>query len=66
MEKLSGDPQGIQALKDMAQTHRDYLKFLLVECQTSIDHRAPFTGPDGVNYVLQLMAGGEMQVSRAS
>ena len=50
--KIVGDANGIAALKQLVADHRDYLKFLIAEAQTSTDHHAPFRGPDGTRWEL--------------
>ncbi len=65
MEKISGAPQGIEALKVLAGEDKNYLRFLLTEASTCTDHAAPFTGKDGVKYRLVVdPASGRMEVQR--
>jgi hypothetical protein len=45
-----GDPEGVTALKALATTHREYLKFLLNEAQTSSNHAAVFKTDDGTRW----------------
>jgi len=45
--KLSGDPEGIQILKDMMQNRIEYLKYLITEAKTNFDHSARFKNQDG-------------------
>ncbi len=63
MDKLSGDEQGIAALKVLARERRDYLKFLLAEAQTSVDGSATFTGADGEKYLLRADGAGHLTVT---
>lgn len=60
-----GDPDGIAALKQLAETSRDFLKFLITEARSASDHVAPFTAADGGRWRLRLVAGGDLQVERA-
>ena len=50
--KIVGDADGIAALKELVSDHRDYLKFLITEAQSSTDHHAPFRGRDGTRWEL--------------
>ena len=64
--QLVGDPDGIAALKELAQNSREFMKFLISEAQTSTHHTAPFTGPDGTKWQLVLKAGSsDLEVQRA-
>jgi hypothetical protein len=66
MERLSGDPAGIAALKEMASTHREFLKYLITEARTNSDHCATFQAENGTKWVLHLdMATGKLEVSAA-
>jgi hypothetical protein len=65
MSQIDGDPEGVQALKALASENRDYLKFLLTEAKTSIDHTVAFSSKAGVKYVLKVHAEGKMEVVRA-
>jgi len=68
--QVVGDPEGVAALKAMASEHRDYLKFLLGEAQSSTTHTAPFRAPDGTRWeiVLHPTRGekGEIEVRKAA
>jgi hypothetical protein len=65
IDRVTGEPDGIAALRAMVHEHRDYLKFLLVEAQTNADHRATFKAPDGTQYALRLdVLTGAMEVTR--
>jgi hypothetical protein len=65
--KLVGDPDGIAALKELVGDHRDYLKFLLGEAQSSSDHHAAFRGNDGTRWELVLhLETGDLEVRRAA
>ncbi|MEW6775155.1 MAG: hypothetical protein AB1405_02575 [Bdellovibrionota bacterium] len=50
--ELTGDPQGIEALKKIKDTNATYLKFLLQEVQTSFEGTVPFKAADGTEYKL--------------
>lgn len=64
--KLVGDQEGIAALKELAQSSRDYLKFLMTEAQSASDRIAPFTGGDGTKWQLVLLLdSGDFEVRRA-
>lgn len=65
--QLVGDPEGVAALKELAQNSREFLKFLISEAQTATNHVAPFTGPDGTKWQLVLKPGSsDLEVQRAS
>ncbi len=67
MEKISGDPQGIEVLKALVEENRDYMRFLLTEAQTNVDHAAPFSSRDGAKYLLKLdPASGRLEVTPAA
>ncbi|HUS64605.1 MAG TPA: hypothetical protein VMZ28_08695 [Kofleriaceae bacterium] len=64
--QLVGDPEGVAALKELAQNSREFLKFLITEAQTSLNHTAPFTGTDGTKWQLVLKPGSsDLEVQRA-
>lgn len=64
-DKVIGDPEGVAALKEMAKEHRDYLKFLVTEAQTNLDHNATFTAADK-KWILHLdLATGQISVKPA-
>lgn len=66
MERLTGDPDGIAALKQMASSHREFLKYLITEARTNSDHSATFQSDGGTKWVLKLdMATGKLEVSAA-
>jgi hypothetical protein len=63
--KLVGDPDGIAVLKELVAGHRDYLKFLITEAQTSTDHCAGFKGADGAKWELKVHPeSGELEVRK--
>jgi hypothetical protein len=64
--KLTGDPDGIAALKELVSDHRDYLKFLITEAQSNTDHHAPFRAKDGTKFELVVHPeSGELEVRQA-
>jgi hypothetical protein len=64
--KVTGDPRGVEELKALTLENRDFLKFLLAEARTSSDHAAPFTGKNGVRYLLKAnLATGQLEVTPA-
>ncbi len=64
--KLTGDPDGIAALKVLVEEHRDYLKFLIAEAQSATDHHAAFRGADHAKWELVLHpASGDLEVIKA-
>ena len=44
---LTGDPEGLAALKSFQEGNRDYLKFLIQEARTVFEHQVDFKSPDG-------------------
>ena len=67
MERVTGDPEAIAALKAMVHEHRDYLKFLLAEAQTNANHTTTFKAADGAHYTLHLdLAADRIEVKRAA
>lgn len=63
--KLVGDPDGIAALKELVEEHRDYLKFLITEAQSNTGHHAPFKAKDGTKWDLFLhVESGELEVKK--
>ncbi|HVK74691.1 MAG TPA: hypothetical protein VM734_15285 [Kofleriaceae bacterium] len=63
--KLTGDPDGVAALKELVGNHRDYLKFLIGEAQSASDHAAKFKAADGTYWELKLhLTSGDLEVRR--
>ena len=61
--QLTGDPDGIAALKALVIEHRDYMKFLVAEARSNSNHAAPFTGADGRKWELRLkLDSGDLEV----
>lgn len=52
--ELTGDPQGIAALKAIHAKNREYLKFLLGEIRSNTDLRAQFKAEDGSHWNITL------------
>ncbi len=46
--KFTGDPQGIEELKQIKDNNVTYLKYLLQEARTNFYRTAEFKGSDGV------------------
>jgi hypothetical protein len=66
MAHLSGDPDGIEVLKAMAATHRDYFKFLIAEAQSNTHHVAEFRDDSGTKWELRIKVdSGDLEVRRA-
>ena len=64
--KLVGDPDGISALKELVDAHREYMKFLIAEAQSNADHTAAFRGNDGSKWLLVMhLQNGDLEVKRA-
>jgi hypothetical protein len=60
---LGGDAEGIAALKALVVEHRDYMKFLITEARSNLNHAAVFTGADGRKWELRLkMDTGDLEV----
>ncbi|HTO97096.1 MAG TPA: hypothetical protein VMK66_08660 [Myxococcales bacterium] len=49
---LTGDPDGLAALKSMQEGNRDYLKFLIQEARTVFEHQVDFKAADGSQFRL--------------
>ena len=64
--RLTGDAQGIQALKALSQKDNEYLKFLIREARSNTDLMTRFKSPEGVAYVLAVDAKtGDLTVATA-
>ena len=50
--QLSGDADGLSALKTLQEKNRDYLKFLIQEAKTVFEHHVDFKGADGEQFRL--------------
>jgi hypothetical protein len=65
--KLTGDADGLAALKSFQEGNRDYLKFLLQEATSAFEHHADFKGPDGTQYrLIHDVKTGEFRVEKRS
>lgn len=50
--KMNGDPEGIEALKELSKTKLDYVKYLITESKTNFDHTAHFKSQSGAKFKL--------------
>jgi len=63
--KLTGDPDGVNALKALAEEHRDYIKFLITEAQSNTDHAAKFKANDGTHWALVVHPeSGDLEIKK--
>ena len=63
--RLTGDPDGIAALKALVTEHRDYMKFLIGEAQSNTNHAAVFKDGDGAHWELYLhIESGDLEVRK--
>lgn len=63
--KLTGDDQGIEALKVIRQTRPAYLKFLITEARSSTLRFVEFLSDDEKKYLLKFRAStGELIVEK--
>jgi hypothetical protein len=64
--ELTGDSEGIAALKALAASDRGYLKFLIGEARSNTDLCTRFSGEDGRRWTLRLdPASGNLVVEPA-
>ena len=49
---LTGDPEGLAALKLLQEGNREYLKFLIQEARTVFEHLVDFKSADGAQFRL--------------
>lgn len=49
---LVGDHKGLEQLRLMKESSKDFLKFLITEAKTSFSRSATFQAPDGSHWVL--------------
>ena len=62
---LTGDPEGLAALKSFQEGNRDYLKFLIQEARTVFEHQVDFKSPEGEQYRLRFdVKTGDFRVER--
>jgi hypothetical protein len=50
---LSGDADGLAALKALQEKNRDYLKFLITEAKTVFEHHVDFKAESGAQFRLK-------------
>ncbi len=63
--KLTGDPDGLAALKSFQEGNRDYLKFLIQEATSVFEHHVDFKGPDGTRFrLIHDVKTGEFRVEK--
>ena len=51
--QLSGDADGLVALKALQEKNRDYLKFLITEAKTVFEHHVDFKAENGAQFRLK-------------
>jgi hypothetical protein len=62
---LSGDPDGLAALKAFQEGNRDYLKFLIQEARTVFEHQVDFKGASGAQFRLHFdVKTGDFRVEK--
>ena len=62
---LTGDPDGLAALKSLQEGNRDYLKFLIQEARTVFEHQVDFKSADGARFRLHFdVKTGELRVEK--
>jgi hypothetical protein len=62
---LTGDAEGVAALKAFQEGNRDYLKFLIQEARTVFEHQVDFKGTDGAQFRLHFdVKTGDFRVER--
>jgi hypothetical protein len=49
---LTGDPEGLAALKALQEGNRDYLKFLIQEARSVFEHHVDFKNAQGAQFRL--------------
>ena len=49
---LTGDPEGLAALKALQEGNRDYLKFLIQEARSVFEHHVDFKNAGGAQFRL--------------
>ncbi len=63
--KLTGDPDGLAALKSFQEGNRDYLKFLIQEATSVFEHHVDFKGLDGTPFrLIHDQKTGEFRVEK--
>lgn len=62
---LTGDPDGLAALKALQEGNREYLKFLIQEARTIFEHQVDFKAADGTPFRLSFdLKTGAFSVAR--
>jgi hypothetical protein len=62
---LTGDPEGLAALKSLQEGNRDYLKFLIQEARSVFEHHVDFKDGAGAQFRLHFdVRTGELRVER--
>jgi hypothetical protein len=62
---LTGDPQGLAALKSFQEGNRDYLKFLIQEARSVFEHHVDFKDGAGAPFRLHFdVRTGEFRVEK--
>ena len=62
---LTGDPEGLAALKSFQEGNREYLKFLIQEARTVFEHLVDFKSPDGGQFRLHFdVKTGDFRVEK--
>jgi len=62
---LTGDAEGVAALKAFQEGNRDYLKFLIQEARTVFEHQVDFKSSDGAQFRLHFdVKTGDFRVER--
>ena len=64
---LTGDADGLAALKSFQEGNRDYLKFLIQEARTVFEHQVDFKAADGALFRLHFdVQTGDFRVEKKS
>ena len=64
--KLTGNADGIAALKALHSEDKEYMKFLVGEARSNTDLKTVFKAKDGRRFVLRLdLATGDLEVQAA-
>ena len=65
--ELTGDPDGIAALKAKHAKDKEYIKFLVGEARSNVDQTAAFTSEDGRHWRLKFEAAtGNLDIRPAA
>jgi hypothetical protein len=64
--KLTGDEEGLKALKKLFATNKEYVRFILKEAETNVDRTSDFRDESGTKYRLIYVAEkAEFKVEKA-